>query len=383
MLLCSAMTQAQDEQWLQYRFSQDARSVQSGLGLKSINLERSRPEGVKVPQFKGRQPLFGKWITPMAKAGFLWFALDRSRARRPYDLLYMDSNANGLLDDESVVKPFRMGHSEAQFGPVKVVFPGEDGPVSFHLDLMVYMSGDSTYCYASAAGWYEGEALIDGVKPVHCAVLDYTANGTFDDASLDPDLADRIIIIGAGQWSGEPLCVGRLVDVNETLYELEVARDGAFVKLKSAQDVRFGQVRVPAGISRLTVTGTNGQFRLTPKDQVVRVPVGRYCMTDWAMDRNDDKGRLWSALGRTRGIGDRWTLDVVEGQDRALDIGEPFLCRLAVRSTGAVHSFQHELEGRLGEDLTLLLGKTERPAPPRLSIRSRDGAERTLNFAYG
>ena len=382
-MLLSAVTWAQDEQWLQYRSSQDARSIRGGLGLQRINLEKSRPADVTAPQFKDPKPIFGKWATPMAKAGFLWFALDRTKAKGPFDLLYIDSNGNGRLDDDAAVKPYRTESSEAQFGPVKVVLQGEDGPVSFHLDFLVYISGDSTYCYVSAAGWYEGEALIDGVRPVHCVVLDYTADGTFNDASLDPSKSDRVVI-GDKEGAGDPLCLGRFVDVNGTLYELEVARDGAFVKLKRAQDVRFGQVRVPAGISRMTMTGTNGQFRLTAQDQVVRVPVGRYCMTEWAMDRKDDKGRLWTAQGRTGGVGDRWTLDVADGKEVALDVGEPFLCRLTVSSTGANHSFRQELEGRLGESIALLVDKGNRPAPPKLGIRSRDATyDRTLNFAYG
>jgi hypothetical protein len=382
ILLFSETTQAQDEQWLQYRSSQDARSMVSGLGGKGINLEKSRPEDVKVPQFNDKQPLFGKWVTPMTKAGFLWFALDRSKAKGPYDRLYIDSNGNGHLDDETALKPYRTESDQAQFGPVKVVLQGEDGPVSFHMDFMVYGSESNFYCYMSAAGWYEGEVSIDGAK-THCTVLDYTANGTFNETSLDPYKADRVVI-GEKEGAGEPLCVGRFVDVNGVLYELEVARDGAFVKFKKAQDVRFGEVRVPAGISRLTVTGTNGQFRLTPKDQVLRVPVGRYCMTEWAMDRKDDKGRQWTAQGQTSGINDRWSLDVVESQEKALDIGEPLLCRLEVRSTGTNHTFQQQLEGRLGERITLLLGRNERPAPPKLNIRGKDGAyDRTLNFAYG
>jgi hypothetical protein len=318
----------------------------------------------------------------MTKAGYLWFALDRSKAKGPYDRLYIDSNANGLLDDETAIKPYRTESDQARFGPVKVILQSEDGPVSFHLDFTVYTSGSDTYCYVSAAGWYEGEVSIEGVK-THCTVLDYAANGTFNDTSLDPYKADRVLI-GDKEGAGEPSCVGRFIDVNGTLHELEVARDGAFVKFKKAQDVRFGQVRVPAGISRLTVTGTNGQFRLTPQDQVVRVPVGRYCMTEWTMDRKDDKGRLWTAQGYSRGVIDRSTFDVAEGKEVALDIGEPFLCRLAVRSTRTNHSFQQQLEGRLGEQINLMLDKNNRPAPPKLNIRGKDGAyDRTLNFAYG
>ena len=102
------------------------------------------------------------------------------------------------------------------------------------------------------------------------------------------------------------------------------------------------------------------------------------------MDRKDDKGRMWTAQGQASGVRDRSTLDVVEGQEKALDIGEPLLGRLTVRSIGTNHSFQQQLEGRLGERITLLLDKNNRPAPPKLHIRDKGGAfDRTLNFAYG
>jgi hypothetical protein len=179
--------------------------------------------------------------------------------------------------------------------------------------------------------------------------------------------------------------VGRLVDVNGTLYELEVAKDGAYVKLKKAQGVTYGQIRVPAGISRLTLTGTNGQFRLAPKDQVVRAPVGKYCMTEWAIDRKDDKGKMWTAQGQTGGVDARWTLEAAEGKEVALDVGEPFVSQLTVRSSGVNHTFQQRLQGRLGEQVTLSFGGGgDRPAPPKLVIRCNDGTyERTVNFAYG
>jgi hypothetical protein len=377
-----ARVQAQDEQWLQYRSSQDAISVVGGLGRHVVPLSVALPGDLSVPKFKATRPLCGKWATPMTKAGFLWFVLDRSTARGAYDRLYMDSNGNGRLDDETAVKAYRSDSSQAQFGPVKVVLQGEDGPVSFHLEFLVYNSDSSATCYLSAAGWYEGDISIDGVK-THCTLLDYNANGTFNDASADLDAADRIVV-GDRETSGSAASVGRYVDVNGTLYELDVAKDGAFVKLKKAQDVQFGQVRVPAGITRLTVNGTNGMFRLKPQDQIARLPLGKYAVAEWSVDRKDDKGRAWTARGDAAGSGQKTIFDAVQGKDAALDIGEPFISQLVVRSSADSYTLQQQLMGRLGERITLLQGNNDRPGPPKVHIRDKEGAyDRTLNFAYG
>jgi hypothetical protein len=214
-VLCAGV-RAQDEQWLQYRCTQDARSTMSGLGMRGVELAKARPQDLKTPQFKDAQPFFGKWTTPMAKAGFLWFALDRSTAKGPYDRLCIDSNGNGQLDDEGIIKAYQSGSDQTLFGLVKVVLQGEDGPVSFHLDLQVYNSGGSPYCYISPAGWYEGDISVDGVK-THCVLLDYTTDGTFNDTSLDPGRADRIIV-GDADAGVQPCCVGRLVEFKGTLY---------------------------------------------------------------------------------------------------------------------------------------------------------------------
>jgi hypothetical protein len=381
--LCTwAHVHAQDEQWLQYRSSQDASAVVGGIGRTEIKLSTTVPPDLSVPKFKDSKPLYGKWMTPMAKAGFLWLALERSTSKGSYDRLIIDTNANGRLDDETSIKAYRSDPDQARFGPVKVVLQGDDGPVSFHLDLLVYSSGQRVYCLVAAAGWYEGDVTIDGTK-THCALIDYTGNGAFNDTSTSPYQADRIIL-GDREAGGQPSAVGRFIDVNGTLYELEVAKDGACVKFKQAADVRFGQIHVGTAISRLTASGTNGQFRLTPKDQVVRVPVGRYCVTEWAIDRKDDKGRPWTALAETRGASDRLAFDVAEDREASVDIGEPFVSHLTVRNTGDNHSFSQQLEGRLGEQITISQGGNDRPGPPKVRIKDKDGAyDRTLTFAYG
>ena len=110
---------------------------------------------------------------------------------------------------------------------------------------------------------------------------------------------------------------------------------------------------------------------------------GRYRVTEWGIDRRDDKGRLWTVRaqgGRAAAL----TFEVDEGRDASLSIGEPLVSRLSVRSTGDNHSFQQELNGSLGERITLSMNGNDRPGPPKVHIVANNGSyDRTLNFAYG
>ena len=106
---------AQDEQWLQYHSSREATQILDQTGSKRLDLNTSQPDGLKLPQFKGQDQFFAKWHTPMVKDGFLWIALDRTHKQGPYDLLYIDSNGNGALDDENVETAYGRKRARRRF----------------------------------------------------------------------------------------------------------------------------------------------------------------------------------------------------------------------------------------------------------------------------
>jgi len=93
----------------------------------------------------------------MIESGYLWIALDRTHNNGMHDNLYIDSNGNDHLADETPVTQYRMNPDSSYFGPVKVVFEVDDGPVTYHLNLRYYGSNDTKRIYAYAGGWYQGE----------------------------------------------------------------------------------------------------------------------------------------------------------------------------------------------------------------------------------
>jgi hypothetical protein len=348
--------------------------------MQALELTNTKPSGMNVPQFKTDNPYFAKWSTPMVEAGYLCIACDRSHKHGPYDLLYIDSNRNGHLDDETVVKANRTDQYSAYFGPVKVIFEIEDGPVTYHLNLRFYgYQNRDKRLYASSGGWYEGDITVDGVKK-HCVLFDFNANGTFNDKSLNANECDRIRIDKEGVEGIR--FVGNYIQIDGVLYQPEIARDGAYIKLTKADDVLTGDVRVPEGITQFSAGGVNGQFILKPEKGVASLPVGQYRVNEWMLEQNDEQGTPW----RLKGVnlsGNGQLFDVASDKAAELSIGEPVVSTLNASSRQGTYSFRYNMAGRDGERIELTRNNA-RPRAPKLHIKSKDGTyDRTYSFQYG
>lgn len=377
-LISTVPAEAQNEQWLQYRSARELRQVDGGLSTVQLNISTDKPDGVEMPEFSSETVVFARWSTPMVESGSLWLALDRSADSGLFDILYIDSNGNGRLDDETPIKAYRMDQYNTYFGPVKVIFQVEDGPVSYHLNVRFYGYGDTRRLYVSAGGWYQGDITVGDVKK-RCVLLDYNANGTFNDISADPGQSDRIRI--SDENALDMRFVGKYLEIDGTLYDLDIARDGAYIRLAKAQDVRYGTVRVPPGISSFSAGGENGQFIRKPENGSVELPAGRYRVTEWTVDRRDDNGARWTLQGTDASGANAFDLPAM--QEIALEIGEPVKAILQTSFREETYSFNQNLRGRHGERITLTRNGA-RPAAPRLNIRNKDGTyDRTFSFSYG
>ena len=350
LLALASTVAAQDEQWLQYKCEREAERIVGYGDMRTLSLEVStdKPPGVNLPQFKAENPLFAKWSTPMVKSGFLWIALDRTSEKAKPDRLFIDSNANGHLDDEEAQSPYQTDQFYMRFGPVKVVFDGEDGPVAYHLNLRFFEYQNNRRLYVSSGGWYEGDVVVAGQKKL-CVLIDQDANGTFDDSALDPAKSDRIRI--GGRDPRDTRFVGRYIDVDGVLYKLEVAHDGAFVKLAKAEGVKYGSVRVPETIAEFSAGGPNGLFKFKPDKGTGSLPVGRYRVNSWTIDRKDEKGKPWQLKGTF--FTAKGNFQVTQKAETALDIGEPVTGTVSARLNGDNYEFSKSLKGPLGEYVML------------------------------
>jgi hypothetical protein len=377
---------AQEEQRLGYHSARQVSLTGFSSNLKQLTLTTTKPAGVALPQFKSARPLFARWYSPMAKDGFLWIAMDGTATNGIYNSLYIDSNGNGRLDDETVSAAYRSTATYTYFGPVKVGFQVGDEPVYYHLNFQFSGSITSSRTLSvSSGGWYEGDITINGVKK-NCLLFDYNANGAFNDKSLDPAESDRIRI---GQASAQNTrAVGKYIDVDGKLYEAVIARDGASIKLSEAKDVKYGKIRLPESVTLLSAGGENGQVILKSASGISLLPVGGYRTTEWAAERKDDKGVPWKLQGNyltgtSSASGKKRYFEVTDGNEITLSIGEPVLSNLTSTLRSGTYSFSQTLKGRNDERITMTRSGV-RPPAPKLNIKNADGTyNRTFSFSYG
>jgi len=371
---------AQQEQWLQYTVANEAWQILGDMGVSQPRLSSEKPQGVELPQFKCDEPLFMRWNTPMVEAGGLWMALDRTKKDGQYDSVYVDSDADNSLTDETAYQAYRQDGRYTYFGPIKVVFKGEEGPITYHLSIQFYEYQDRRYLYIRSAGWYEGPITVAGQQK-HCVLIDQNVNGTFNDKSLNAGSSDRIRI--GKKDSRDTRFVGNYIEVDGVLYTTEIARDGAYIKLAKAEDVTFGAVRLPEAITEFAAGGENGLFIEKPKEGIARLPVGKYRIDYWRIERKDDKGANWQLLGRYFS-GDSGLLTVAaDSQVELPSLGEPIISTLETQQRDAAYNFGQDLSGRLGERIELTR-EGARPQAPKLRIKNRDGTyDRTFSFEYG
>lgn len=377
LFISTSAAVAQDEQWLQYRSAGEARQIVGDMSYQYLDPKPDKPADVNLPQFASDKPLFLPWQTPMAKSGTVWLAFDQSTAEGAYDRLYIDADADGDLSDETASELTRRESYRTFFGPAKIVFDTEDGPITYHLAIELYSQPDRTYCLLSPACWYEGPIMVAGVKK-HCTLIDYNANGVFNDKSSDFSRSDRIRI--GAQNNRDTRFVGNYIEVDDKLYRPEIARDGAFIILTEAADVPYSTVRMADNITTLAAGGENGLFVRKPENGAVKLPVGDYRIDYWSIVKNDDKGSRWELRGRYSGGG---AFTVTQDKDIDLSIGEPIYSQATIQLSGSSFLFGQSLQGRQGERIELLRNGSQ-PPPPKLRIRNKDATyDRALSFEYG
>ncbi len=362
---------AQPEQWLQYHTSPDGRAY------RWLDLTTNAPPGVALPKL-GAQPYFARWNTPLDPGGGRWLCFDRSRRSGPYDRMYFDSNGNGRLDDKTPVSAPRTDQSTTTFNSLRFVFKGEDGPVTYHLTVTFYnLADDDRRLLVRSAGWYEGNVDFGGKKR-HVQLTDNNVNGVFDDQGNDPSGCDTISV--EGDRLGDHY-LGKLLELDNQFYRLDIARDGAFLKVQKAENVVTGQVRVPTNVASFIAVGEPGHFIRKPVKGALTLPVGKYRINSWTINRKDDRGAEWTLSGYS--FPEAANFEVTTGQPVSLEIGEPVRTVMETRETSGEVAFSLSLIGQRGELIQMLRG-SERPKGPRLTLASTDGSfHYTNNFEFG
>ena len=151
----------------------------------------------------------------------------------------------------------------------------------------------------------------------------------------------------------------------------------------AGQDVEplLGIVEVPADMNAVVCNNRDERFTINGAKEPVRLPVGKYHIESWNLERIDKNGDIWEL--RAKETPGEKTFYVPENAQTVLPMGEPVVSGLTVRKGDSEFYFRHYLKGRRGEDLELTKNKS-RTHTPKLLIENEDGSyQEKLTFKYG
>jgi len=392
VIILTAGPAARSEQFkLEYRSGDlSARGVSTGQ-CEAVSLP-GPPAGVSLPANAGIEPIFAKWETPLAKDGFVYLAATKKEENGLYESLFVDTNFDGNLADESPIAHAKIGAE--RFVPVELVFPGHGTDLRYSIAVQVrrvdYLSSPPrtvTTLVVSAACWYEGDVTLDG-QTYRIALVDGNANGAFDDASMDPKEADLIAIGAGNRASVKERCVGKYIQVGGKVYHPKPARMGGAVEFLPPEPFATGTVRLTGEAATLTLAGENGELSFDLVEGRAAFPVGKWMPKSWTLSRKDVEGASWTL--EAVDFPAKTAFEVGDGRESVLDTGEPVNARTGwagysegVNGGPVKPVYFFAIGGRIGE-VVHATRDGKRPPAPVLHIRSADGAyDESVAFKYG
>jgi|GEM_PF-681217 len=374
---------SQKEQWLKFRPVSDDYGVRGVTVLVTTNL----PVGLVPPKESGTLAFF-RWCTALdGKAR--WFCFPIPPLGGTVTKLYIDKNANGRLDDDAPELPVRSSGGECEFGPFKIQLSTPDGPVVYVIGVVIEdraeraSQGPRWLPRIFSAGVYQGKVDFGG-KKVLLTLIDCNANGVFNDTFECPEGPDMIAIdegssLSESDMNERPL--SRYIEVGGGWYELEVAPDGAWVKVRKAEGLQWGTIQVPVGVTELKLIGENGKLNLRPQDGIGQLPVGMYEIMEYEYSKKDSAGVNWRVKGWFK---ESVFVRVQKEVPGSLRLGEPITLALSHEALGEGRvRFELDVQGPLEERVMVYRGK-QQSVPPRLAIFSADGVFAVTNtLEYG
>ena len=365
-------------QWLRYSNSDNARDIVGG-NTNNVELAKEKPEGLVLPKLNSDDVRFAIWNHEMAGKKARQIILDRQKKYGKYDIMYFDSDGDGSISDSEKYQGKRSDEYRVNFYGIPVLFETEDGMVTYHLNFYYYSyRADYERLYVQNGCWYEGMVDFGGVKS-KCVLVDYNLNGSFNDIS-DSFNSDRIII-GDSIIKYETQ-VGKYLEYDNKLYNLQIAKDGAFIEMTSAGDVAYSQLEIPVQVDSIVCCGINGLFkRENITNGKISLPVGRYKVKSWHTNAKDDSGTKWE-MGATWYSNDN-EFDIQENASAKLDIGKAVYSTLSVSQNNGTFYFNHQLSGNNGESVSMTKSGRQ-PDAPKIRIYNRDRTyDQTFSLEYG
>lgn len=397
----------QGEFKLKYQEFKDESHSLVNFGRQWVQRAREKPTELKgLPDGLGSKAGYFVGHPDGTKTLQLFMAVDPGNPAK----LYIDTDLDSDLSDEKALTATVRG-TTARFGVVSVksadakdapamrfaVYAHQRGTVhgATITGLVVQPRDDVQsdapfiYLYLSPAGFFSGEATF-GEDTYAIVLMDGGLDGRF---GKTPGAGARggndflaMDLNGDGRFdqpAGELMPLGGMVRVGNSYFSVEVEADGSAVRFEDAKP-KLGTLDAESPDVRLSVSSSNGFFRLEGSDGSWQLPVGRYSIAMLQLGSKDEEGVEWT-LQCLRPPEKLRQFEIREGETTSLEIGPPLTLATTTSKKGKTVSIGLELTGRAGEPYLPGVEKNgKRQDAPTLKILDENDKELASgSFRYG
>jgi len=289
----------------------------------------------------------------------------RSTHRTKKAKLRLDTDGDGLLSNEreyigTWLSIFRLSRVY-EFGPVSIKHTGNGSRASrFYIGC-----NDGKWIILYATHYREGQVKLDG-RPYKIALVDCNYNGRYNDVLAPPVKSSRepecdsiaIDLNGNSKFdfdrpgASELMPLSRLVKVNESYYQLDIADDGQLVEFRRAKPA-FGTLDLGDESVNIRLWSDAGHQQLFSSKGKWRLPAGKYSAVELKLTETDSTGNRWlfdteKARGGA-GAGELGAFEVRPDETTIFKIGPPFQAKTSMEKHGRDARIAFYLEGQAGE----------------------------------
>lgn len=311
--------------------------VPRGTGMVRVSLE-APPGAWKLPELKGKEPLFG--LASLGEGKHL-LVLDAAEGKA-YGRLFFDADGDGDLSAEQAiegVEPRKVaGYRMFDFPAVdmKLRLGGKDVPYSFkarfyHPEALTKTTAGERmlHLYMDTNCSWTGQFELEGLGKFRIALGDAGGNGRFDDGcgpGVGPRQNPDFLYMAEGQeiTPFDMIHAGRVLVVRGRTFALRIDIAAGRLVLDPVLEGLL-PLRLAMSVERMSLTGPQGGAALFQCGGEIGLPAGTYTLLGYQTTRTDEAGGVW----RLRGWSGRGGPSAEAGAGSVLCFGEPFTAGVA------------------------------------------------------
>ena len=304
--------------------------------------------------------------------------------------LRLDTDGDGLLSNEreyvgTWLRMFQIQRVYA-FGPVSIKHTGDGSKASqFYIQCT-----DGKWVSIYPTRYRQGQVKLDD-RTYKIALVDCDYNGRYNDVFVPPARSSRepecdsigIDLNGNSKFDfdkpgvSELMPQSRLVKINESYYQLDIADNGEIIEFRRAKPA-FGTLDLGGESVNIRLWSDAGHQQLFSSKGKWRLPAGKYSAVELKLVETDSGGNKWLFdTERARGgagAGKLGAFEVKPGETTSFEIGPPFQARTSMEKHGTNAVIAFYLEGRSGELYVPGAKKNGRDVPkPQFQLVSATG----------